>query len=329
MQILKKYILRVLCLGMIMAMQTLHINAQEISVDKREISPIAVSDFKMNKHSFQPGSTLKYSMILTDVGIDEFLDCGGGAKLYGDYGEPPYYSDGDAVHLIWKSSKKQYVVQSFDWKKSDRDKKQLKISGKIPVQKGMQPGKWRLAAIFVQYDEEKFYVKNNTEAVDRDDSWLPTLDLSMGDFKVSKTKADNKAPTIDLKSMKLSKYYVGKNQKSIFSVKIKDKSKVVAVRAMWDIYDKTNKGSCGDYYNLYKMTYNKRTKRWQCSIKLDTKYERKAQLKGIRVRDIYGNEKDYFVGSEDEYIIGNQYKVMKKNDKKYYNAYRKMVIRKK
>lgn len=323
MQSLNKYILRVICLGLILVVPILHTRAQEISEDKRETSPIEISDFKINKHSFQSGSTVKYSMTLKDVGIDEFLDYGGGdfdiIRLDSRYGEPPYYSNGDAVHLFWKSSKKQYVVQSFDWKKSDRDKKQLKISSKIPVQKGMQPGKWRLAAIGIQYDYEIFFVKNSSEPVG-DDSWLPTLDLSMADFTVSKTKANNKAPTIDLKSMKLSKRYVGKSGKSTFSVKIKDASKVVAVRAMWDIYDKTNKGSSGDYYNFYKMTYNKKKKRWQCLIKLDTKYEKKAQLKGIRVRDIYGNEKNYF--------IGNEYGAIPKSKKKYYNAFKKMVIRK-
>lgn len=323
MQSLKKYILGVIYLGLILTVPV-HTRAQEISVDKREISPIEISDFKINKHSFQSGSTVKYSLTLMDIGIDEFLDYGGGEfdiiRIDSIYGEPPYYGDGDTVHLFWKSSKKQYVVQSFDWKKSDRDKRRLKISGKIPVQKGMQPGKWRLAVIGIQYDDEIFFVKNSSEPIG-DSPWLPTLDLSMADFKVSKTKADNKAPTIDLKSLKLSKYYVGKKDKSTFSVKIKDSSKVIAVRAMWDVYDKTNKGSSGDYYNYYKMTYNKKTKRWQCSIKLDTKYERKAQLKGIRVWDIYGNEKDYF--------IGNEYGAIPKKKKQYYNAYKKMVIRKK
>ncbi|MDE6433133.1 MAG: hypothetical protein K2L07_02750 [Lachnospiraceae bacterium] len=325
MGILRKCIFGVFCLGVLLAVPALCADAQEISIDKKKVSPIAISNFKINKRSFKPGNTLKYSLTLTDTGIDEFLDCGGREYsepvLTGNYGMPSYYGDGDTVHLFWKSSKKQYVVQSFNWKKSERDKKRLRISGKIPVQKGMQPGKWRLAIILIEYGEETFYVKNSDDPVNGNDPYLPTLDLSMADFKVSKTKADNKAPTIDLKSFKLSKYYVGKKDKSTFSVKIKDKSKVVAVRAMWDIYDKTNKGSGGDYYNFYKMTYNKKTKRWQCSIKLDTKYERKAQLKGIRVRDIYGNEKNYF--------IGNEYGAIPKKKKQYYTAYKKMVIRKK
>ncbi len=326
MQNLKKYISGLICLALILMVPVLHIKAQEASVDKREVSPIEISDFKINKHSFKPGNTLKYSFTLKDIGIDEFLDYGGGDFSIiriqtGIYGDPFYYSDGDAVHLFWKSSKKQYVIQSFNWKESDRKKKQLKISGKIPVQKGMQSGKWRLAVIGVQYDDEIFFVKNSTEPVDVDEPWLPTLDLSMADFKVSKTKADKKAPTIDLKSLKLSKRYVGKKDKSTFSVKIKDKSKIEAVMATWSIYDKANKSSYEDYYNYYKMTYNKKKKCWQCSVKLDTKYERKAQLKGICVRDIYGNEKDYF--------IGNEYGAIPKKKKQYYNAYKKMVIRKK
>jgi len=46
---------------------------------------------------------------------------------------------------------------------------------------------------------------------------------------------------------------------------------------------------------------------------------KKAQLTAITVTDIYGNEKIYSVDNSSNYTP-------KKKDRKYYNAYKKMLV---
>ena len=320
-QMMRQCIRFAICIMMIMATPILCANAETTS-DVPQASPIAISNMKINKKSFKAGTTMKYSFTITDIGINDYQPNDWLYTEYeygGEYGTPPRYYGSDTVYLFWKSSKKQYIVHAYNWSEADKEKGQLNISGKISIQKGMKTGTWKLAAIYFEYDEREFIVRDSRQSICED---APMVDLSALDFKVTKTgKADYKAPTIDLKSLKLSKTKVGKNQKSTFSVKLKDSSKIEEVVCIWDVYDKTNQNKVGDYYNIYRMKYNKKTKRYQCSVKLDTTCERKAQLVGIEVRDIYGNEKQYYA-----------YKYNVKTGKyttkvsKYYNAYKNMTI---
>ena len=324
-RITKRSIRFIMCFVMMLIAPVICANAETVNNEKQE-TPIEVSELHLNKKSFKSGSSVEYSFIIKDTGIDEFLDAEGGCfdenEFVDQYGEPPRYYGKDTVYLYWKSTKKQYIVQAYNWKKSDKAKGQLKISGKIPVKKGMKTGTWKLAAIYFEYEGEEFYVKDSRETKYESSA---TLDLSAMDFKVSGTgKADNKAPVLDLQSLKLSRTSVGKNQKSTFSLKVKDSSKIEEVVCIWDVYDKTNKGSVGDYYNISRMKYNKKTKRYQSSLKLDTSCESKAQLVGIEVRDTYGNAKSYYA-----YKYNTKTGAYTKKVSKYYNAYKKMTISKK
>lgn len=327
MRIMMKYVGYFICMVMLFVLPVMRTNADTVT-KSTYVSPVEITDYKMNKKSFKKGDKIKYSMTIKDIGINDYLAEVGKDKYWnlideigGVYGEPPYYHDSDAVYLYWKSSKKQYVVQSYPRSEADKEKGELKISNKIPVKKGMQKGTWRLVAIYFSYDEEVFCVKDTREMEEDDES--PVMDFSAMDFKVTGTgKADKKAPTLDLKSLKLSKTSVKKKQKSTFSIKIKDASKIEEVVCIWDIYDKANKGKAGDYSEIYRMKYNKKTKQYQCSVKLDTKYESKAQLVGIEVRDIYGNEKNYYAYKHKYGDADYDKKVSK-----YYNAYKNMTVK--
>lgn len=316
MSAIKKCVICLICMVLLSIFPMIYANAQTMT-DVASTLPVEVTNMKVNKKHFTKGKTVKYSMTIKDLGVEDYInDNGGFEKIY--HNEPLSYLEADGVYLYWKSSGDQYVVQSYKWTKKSKEKGKLKISGKIPVKEGMKQGTWYLAVIYFQYGDEIVLLKDNRERTDEED-YEPMTDFSAMDFKVKGTgKTDKKAPTLDLNSMKLSKSYVKKNQKSTFAIKVKDSSKVDEVICIWDVYDKTNKSDDGDYFNIYKMKYNKKTKKYQCSVKLDTKYEKKAQLVGVEVRDVYGNEKKYysFKSLDDG-----------KRNAKYYNAYKKMIVR--
>lgn len=298
----------------LLVVQTRFVNAQ---TQQNVTFPIEIKDIEMDKKSFFKGDTVKYSFTIKDLGVEEYMnETVGLNEIYNN--EPLHYLDTDCVYLYWKSKGNQCVIQSFAWTEKSKKKGELRISGDIPVKEGMKQGTWYLAEIYFQYDDELTYVRDNRERIDEDDN-EKLMDFSALDFQVTKTgKLDKKAPTIDLNSLKLSKAYVKKNQKSRFSIKVKDNSKVDEVVCVWDFYDKTNKSNEGDYYHFYRMKYSKKTKRYQCSVKLDARYESKAKLVAIEVRDIYGNQKSYHcLKSENS----------RKRNKKYVNAYQKMILR--
>ncbi len=324
-QIIKRRMLFVVCFIMIMVIPVLCVNAESIS-DKPKDSPIAISDVKINKQSLKLNDTMKYSLTITDIGINDFLADDSAYSEYefdNRYGTPPYYYGSDTVYLFWKSPQKQYIVHAFNWREADKEKGKISVSGNIPIKKGMKAGTWKLVAIYFEYDEKEFFVRDSRQPV-YEDNTIPMADMSALDFEVTKTgPADYKAPTIDLKSLKLSKTKVSKKQKSTFSVKLKDSSKIEEVVCIWDVYDKTNQNKVGDYYSIYRMKYNKKTKRYQCSVKLDTTCESKAQLVGIEVRDVYGNEKQYYAYKYNKKTGAYTTKISK-----YYNAYKNTTLKK-
>ncbi len=278
-------------------------------------SPITIINFEMNQNEAKPNDTIQYSFTIEDVEIKDFLNKYG--EMY--YECYPEYYGVSSVTLCWKSSKKQIIYHTYTWKQADGwNTKNIKIKGKIPVKKGMQTGEWHLASVFFDagVDGAGFFVVDNKHSTNEKHAYSPDplMDLSMADFTVSGTgKADHKAPTIDLKSLKLSKRYVKKNQKTTFSVKVKDQSKIAKVECTWGLYADGNNGKEYDWTNTYKMKYNKKTKKYQCTMKLAYK---KVQLTDIKVTDIYGNEKLYSADSSLSYTP-------KKKDRKYYNAYKK------
>ena len=315
-------VLKAICitLGGIMLLHSTVSKAEETTEMVWEVpqTPIAISDFKMNKNEAKPNDTIEYSFTIEDVEIKEFLNKYG-EQYYDCY--PEYYGVSE-VTLCWKSPKKQTIYHTYTWKAVDGwNTKKLKIEGTIPVKKGMQTGEWHLANIFFDagIDGEGFYVFDNRYSINDKNPRRPhpLMDLSMADFKVSGTgKADNKAPTIDLKSLKLSKRYVKKNQKTTFSLKVKDQSKIAKVECYWGLYADDNKGKDYDWNDTYKMKYNKKTKKYQYTTELVYK---KMQLVAIKVTDIYGNEKLY---DGDVFLDYTP----KKKDRKYYNAFKKIIV---
>ena len=316
MSIIKRCVICFISMVLISIAPAIYVNAQT-TTEQCSTFPVEVTDMKVNRRYFFKEKTFKYSMTIKDLGIQDYINENGGfSQIY--YNEPLYYLDVDGVYLYWKSTRGQYVIQSYEWTEKSKEKGELKISGKIPVREGMRNGTWYLSTIYFQFGDEIVLVKDNRECTDEEDI-EPMMDFSAVDFKVKMHgEVDEDAPTLDLKSMKLSKSYVKKKQKSTFSIKVKDDSKVNEVVCIWDVYDKTNKSDDGDYFDIYRMKYNKKTKKYECSVKLDTKYESKAQLVGIEVRDIYGNDKNYY--SFKSLYDG-------KRDKKYYKAYKNMTVK--
>lgn len=295
-----------LVIGMLLIFPTQITKAETLPI------PVAISDFKMNKHTVEPGDKMRYSFTLTETNLNEYVEKYG--YIMDLSGLQYIYS----VRIKWKSSKKQYVIHEYKWESNEN--KQIKVSGTIPIMKGMQSGIWVIDKIDLEVSGDGEIPIVNEKNYKQKYGHV-SMNFSMADFTVIKTgKADNKAPTIDLKSLKLSKKYVKRNQKSTFQVKVKDATKIKKVECTWWLYEKSNRAwADSDWSKTYKMTYNKKKKVYQCSLKMDTKYYKKMILHCVTVQDIYGNEKYYSVN----------YRYIPKNKKKYYNAYKKMVIRKK
>lgn len=295
--------------------------AQTAKAEETVSAPVAILDFKISSKTAKPGDNIRYSFILAETDLKEFLDKY--AEGY-DSSDAPIYG----IVIRWKSPLKQgtenrawdkgirqEIVHTFDWEETSEKQKKIKVSEIIPVMKGMQSGTWVMDTMELKLADESLTLVNKDTHIDNEEIWN-SMDFSMADFTVTGTgRADYKAPRIDLKSLKLSKKYVKRNQKSTFQVKVKDATKIKKVECEWKLYDKKN-----DVWNRdYKMTYSKKKKSYQCSIKLDTKYYKKARLSCIYVQDIYGNEGYYSV----------DYGYIPEYELKYYNAYKKMIIRKK
>ena len=322
---------------------SLEVAAGEVEKDKVITTPIEISNFKMNKKEVIAGDTLEYSFTIKDIGIEKYLDESTYSRpsVYEwveEYGNLPTFYGSDTVYLYWKSTGSQKVVQAFEWKDMDKEKGRIELKGEIPVQKGMESGTWRLAAIYFEYEGKDFYVKDKREKVyknwdefnDEVHWYTPTLDLSIADFTVKETVADNAAPTLNLKSLKLSKKTIKKNQKSTFSLKVKDASKIAKVECVWVFYEKSNKSKkYGDSLRYYTMNYNKKNKAYQCTVKFPRSLKGNMKLLGIQVRDIYGNEEEYYSYKRYWNDYERCYEYTNTKNKKYYNAYKNMTVTRK
>lgn len=266
--------------------------------------PIQISEVKISSNNVKPGDTFRYSFTIREGAYSEFY------KKYSDTPSSQYelcdsqFESAFAnVTVAWQSPGYQSVVREYKW---DSKKKCFKISGSIPVQKGMQPGKWTIK--YINFADTKeggastFSIDNIEEWEDGSGEFKDLyMDLSFGDITVSGTSADNKAPVISLKSLKIQKKFVKYNEKDIFSVKVSDKSKIKCVKSMWRSVDKKGNEISDCTYN---MKYNKKKKNYQCSIKLK-KGESYFRLYAIYVEDIYGNKKRYEANQYNKSYIKN------------------------
>ncbi len=215
-----------------------------------------------------------------------------------DLNEGAFMDDNTSMYyavVYWQSPKQQNIVRVYEWPAT---KQTITIKDSILVKKGMQSGQWEISKIFIQNRSPEsedegttLAVKNGTEKEQLEKGDIDTYytDLSVFDFTVTDVskKADDKAPTIVKKSLKVSKTKIKKNKKSTFSVQVKDASGIESVTCIWGL-----KGKHDEYDSYKKMKYNKKTKKYECKIKLTKNYKR-ARLLCIITKDIYGNEAYY------------------------------------
>lgn len=259
-----------LCLIMLMAMSVLPVRAEE--GEENDALPFVIESVSMNKKSVKKGNTLKYEIVVSPVRevIEAEQERFDGENLTN-------------IILIWKSSKKQMIIRNYKWDGKDT----LKITDKIKIEKGMQPGKWKLQTIALNFNDSygfKVYADDYSE----NKPVAYKMNYSMANFSVSGTKADNKAPVMSWNSMKLSKSKVTSKQSSNFSIKVTDSSRIDKVESVWRVYKKNAKKN--DYGSLYiPMKYSKKKKCYECNVKLGKKYK-KAVLDAVIASDIHGNE---------------------------------------
>lgn len=267
-------------------------------------TPFAViSDAYLSKKTVTKNETLSYRFTISFVDSFDYAS--------EEFSDGPFQSDAYKVDVYWKSPDKQEIQRTYKWSGS---KTSITIEDTIPIKKGMQAGEWKIAHIYITNDtseEDALSIHHGTEEDQKNNGSFcyRFADLSFSSFNVTgvKKKADNKAPTIVKKSLSVSKTKVKKNKKSTFSVKIKDASGIESVTCIWDMVGKD------DYYDYYKkMKYNKKTKKYECKIKL-TEYAQKARLRCITTKDIYGNI-EYYSLSNPTF------------KKKYKKAYSKVTI---
>ena len=275
---------------------------------------VQIVDGEINRKSFKKGENVHYSFTIDDVAT----------KTVYDSEEMDYFIGISRVHLLW-SSGTQIIEQYYDWK-PENGETGMRVEGDIKIKKGMKPGVWKLKEISLVEERDRYnqanpqgyiYFDMPDDGYDNGDScfsikvcikddrvkkeelnkykndlpyWMDFTDLSFADFVVKGTKADTKAPKVDLTSLKLSKKRLKKNQKATFSLKVKDSSEILFVGARF----------FGDEFK--ELKYNKTKKCYEYSISA-TKYKGQVEeLESIFVYDRYGNSKEYFgkTGSKTE-----------------------------
>ena len=259
---------------------------------------VTISDISLNKQTVRKNQKLQYQFTLSFVDDFDYYneDLNGGAFMDDSVSKDSNYY----VVVHWQSPKKQKIVRVYKWPET---KKTIMIKDTIPVKKGMQAGEWGISDIYIENyyslegDDEgtSLVILDGTEDEQAKKGDIDTYytDLSAFDFTVTgvKKKADNVAPTISKKSIKVSKKKVKANKTFTFYVKVKDASGVESVSCTWDVNTKY-----GKFSQDYKMKYNKKKKCYQCKIELhDTDY--KAKLRCIATKDIYGNKEYYDLSS--------------------------------
>lgn len=288
---------------------------------------------KVNKSNVKKGDTFKYSITITNTGLEKLF--------FEEYDIIPFSETKEIgeVVLVWQSSGKQTMEYSYTGKYNKKTKK-FKITDEIKITKGMQQGTWKLKKIILFSDESyteddcmpafaRIYNKNIVKKTEDNssDNYEKYVDLSFADFTVRGTgkKIDKSGPTISPKSMKLSKKTMKENQKSKFSVKVTDQGKIKEVICNWETRS---------WNTLYTMKYNKKKKVYECNVAFEG--ADKMKLHSIRVTDIYGNCRDYSDDSDGGFKkirstnrdFNGKYKHYKMSDT-YKKAFKRMVVKKK
>ena len=241
-----------------------------------------ISDAYISHKTVTKGETLTYRFTISFVDTFDYES--------EEFAQGSFKSDAYKVDMYWKSSDKQEIQRTYKWLGSEVS---VTIEDTIPIRKGTQAGEWKIEHIYISNysEDDALSIHHGTQEDQKNKGSFGYhfADLSFSSFNVTgvKKKADNKAPTIVKKSLTVSKTKVKKNKKSTFFVQVKDESGIESVTCIWDLVGKD------DYYDYYKkMKYNKKTKKYECTIKL-TRYDKKARLRCITTKDIYGNTEYY------------------------------------
>lgn len=292
---------------------------------------VTVTDGWISKKKVKSGDTLKYRFTIHDNGILAHNE-GWDFACPGENGK--IIPDDLYVEARWEGPGKQVIEREYKWKRVKRKKGKwiglksdsFTVSDQIKVLDGMEPGEWKLADLYISGiprddPEDESEIINLLLKDDFDDADDCPADISaFGSFRVKKkkgAKVDHKAPKVDLQSMKLSKTALKPDEKSVFTVKIKDQSQIEAVKCTFAEHYPEETG-WDRYLQDYKMTYDRKKKCWKCTVTMSSSPE-KMVCSCIWVKDIYGNV---------EYYLGYELKIDKDGNLQdwYKKPYSNMVI---
>lgn len=301
---IKQYLFTVCVCMLIMFLPVTRVKAEK----KLPTPPVTITDVKLNGDTFYPGDTVKYSFVIEDIGIDEFV------KEYGYDWDFEYTKKNKGVHTVyafWNSPGSRIAVVEHKWKGTNNKNPKIKVHGEISITEGMRSGKWSLGSVVLYMD-----IDSRLELREKEIEEYPSAlkyEFVGADFFVKGTTADVTPPTISFDSLKLSKQTLKKNETSKLSVKVKDASKISEVTCQFALFKDGNYTKDWNKELKGKMKYNKKKKCYEYKVKYDTKKYRKAQLIGITVEDEHANRKHY----------GGRYNSL---DRRIYNIFKRIII---
>lgn len=245
------FLILFLCASMLLVLPT--------SAKSRKKYDLKVSDVKVSSKNLKPGDKCKISMKIVNRGYGKMKN------VYVCYDSPStqmYY-----VPL-------QYKKRSGRW------------VGNFKVEKGMQKGTWRIWSIDVNrvFDDiyAPWYAYYNHNLGNRS---YPGSDLSKGNIKIRKTKADHKKPEIHADTLQVEKVAdTEKGGKISCRIKVTDSSSIKRVTL-------TLKGPVSTDHPVateteIEMKYNKKTGYYEGSV---NKEKGTYRVENVYAEDVFGN----------------------------------------
>ena len=165
------FLILFLCASMLLVLPT--------SAKSRKKYDLKVSDVKVSSKNLKPGDKCKISMKIVNRGYGKMKN----------------------VYVCYDSPSTQVYYVPLQYKKSSG-----RWVGNFKVEKGMQKGTWRIWSIDVNrvFDDiyASWYAYYNHKLGNRS---YPGSDLSKGNIKIRKTKADHKKPEIHADTLQVEK----------------------------------------------------------------------------------------------------------------------------
>lgn len=292
--IVKKWVWLFVC--SLLLVSGISVSAGELGAQNQTVYKpfVEVTNITVNGGNFKPGDTLKYSLTITDIDMEARFGC-----------EDPY----PVIKITWQGEQGQELKRYFAWPNavwnSNIDLEntictQMKIKDSIKITKGMQPGKWKVARIELIKeweginfeDDDSLYIYPGDKPADENHMYM---DLSAFEIHVSGSVTDSEPPTINKKSLRLQKSKLKRGEKTVFQVKVTDKSPIRYVICTWN-YTLNKKKPEDNWDTDYRMIYKKKKKVYECYLSAGEKNS-VEKLISITVCDIFGN-KTYYVGKK-------------------------------